>query len=205
MEINQKFGELATDSIVEKTLAELKNSNIHVEVVNTLSEAKETAIRIIPRGAEVMNMTSVTVDAIGLSDYINNSNEYSSARKKLQAMGNDMVSEKRQLGAAPDWVIGSVHAITEDGQLIIASASGSQLPAYSFGSAHVLFIAGTQKIVANLEEGMKRINEYVFPLEDERAQKAYGMHSGINKILIINKEMTPNRISLVLIKEKVGF
>jgi len=113
--------------------------------------------------------------------------------------------EMQKLGAAPEWAVGSVHAVTEDGKVIIASASGSQLPSYAYGSSHVVWVVGSQKIVKDLDEGMKRVREYVLPLESERAMKAYGQPSSINKLLILNKEANPGRITMVIVKEKLGF
>jgi len=111
----------------------------------------------------------------------------------------------QKLGAAPEYAVGSVHAVTEDGKVIIASNTGSQLPAYAYGSAHVIWVVGTQKIVANLEQGLKRIYEYVLPLESERLKKVYGVESNVSKLLIINKEIAPNRLTLILVKQKLGF
>ena len=119
--------------------------------------------------------------------------------KKTQAL------EMQKLGAAPEWTVGSVHAVTEDGKIIVASATGSQMSAYVFGSPHVIFAVGSQKIVKDLDEGMKRVEEYVLPLESERAMKAYGMPSSINKVLIINKEVNTSRLTMFIIKEKLGF
>lgn len=111
----------------------------------------------------------------------------------------------QELGSAPEWAVGSVHAITQNGEIMIASASGSQLPGYAFGAAHVVWIAGTHKIVKNIDEGFKRIYDRSFVLEDVRAQKVYGMHSSVNKILIVNKEDVKNRIHLILVNEILGF
>ncbi len=99
-----------------------------------------------------------------------------------------------------------MHAVTEDGKVLIASNSGSQLPAYAYGSGHVIWVVGAQKIVKNLDEGIKRIYEHSLPLESERARKAYGVPgSAVNKLLIINKEIIPGRITMILTKEKLGF
>ena len=110
-----------------------------------------------------------------------------------------------KLGAAPDWVVSSVHAVTEDGHLLIASNTGSQLSAEVYSGGKVIFVVGAQKIVKDNIEGLGRIYEYVLPLEDARAQKAYGIHSNVSKILIINKEIMPERITVILVKEKLGF
>ena len=113
--------------------------------------------------------------------------------------------EIRRLSAAPDVMLGSVHAVTETGSLLAASMSGSQLGPYASGAGRVILVVGTQKIVSDLEEGLRRINEYSFPLEDARAQAAYGIHSAVNKVLIINREIVPERITVVLVDEALGF
>lgn len=111
----------------------------------------------------------------------------------------------QKMGAGPDWAIGSVHAVTEDGHVLIASATGSQLPAYAYGSSHVVWVVGAQKIVRDSDEGMRRIYEHCLPLEDARARKVYGIGSGVNKVLTINKEVQAGRITMVIVKEKLGF
>lgn len=193
------FGQLAAEESVAKTAQALQANNIQVVIAESGQEAKEKVLQLIPAGAEVMCMSSVTLDTIGLS-------ELDTVKKQLMAMDRATQSrEMRKLGSAPDWAIGSVQAVTEDGQMVMASNSGSQLPAYAYGSEHVIWVVGQQKIVKNLDEAFKRIYEYVLPLEDARAQKAYGMGSNVSKILIINKEIAPQRITVILVKESLGF
>ena len=107
--------------------------------------------------------------------------------------------------AAPQVMLGSVHAVTETGSLLAASSSGSQLAPYAAGAGRVILVVGGQKIVADVDAGLRRITEYAFPLEDARAMEAYGMHSGVNKVLIINREVVPGRITVVLVDEVLGF
>ena len=107
--------------------------------------------------------------------------------------------------SAPEVMLGSVHAVTESGALLAASMSGSQLGPYASGAGRVILVVGTQKIVSDLEEGLRRINDYSFPLEDARAQAAYGIRSAVNKVLIINREIVPDRITVVLVDEALGF
>jgi LUD domain len=200
------FGQLATDKSIEKTKDALTKNGIDVFIVETGAEAKDKALQMIPQGAEIMNMSSVTVDSIGLAKEINESGKYNSVRKKFATMDRQTQGlEMQKLGAAPEWTIGSVHAVTEDGKIIIASQTGSQLPSYAFGSSHVVWIVGSQKIVKDQDEGAKRVYDYVLPLENERAMKAYGKGSNVNKLLIINKEITPGRITMIIAKEKLGF
>lgn len=199
------WNELPSDEIIQKTAHALRENNIEVHIVDTGSQAMEQALSLIPKGSEVMTMTSETLDKLGIVKAINEGTDYNSARKRLTAMGDTQTSEKQKLGAAPDYTIGSVHAVTHDGKVLIASNTGSQLPAYAYGSRKVIWVVGTQKIVKNREEGMKRIEEYTLPLEDARAMKAYGEGSAINKMLILNKEVTKGRITIVFVKENIGF
>jgi L-lactate utilization protein LutC len=203
-----KWGKLADEKTIENTVAALKANGIDAQVVENRQEAKRKVLELIPEGSEAMTMTSVTLDTIGLSEEINKADSrFKPVRDKLYAMDrNTQVQEMNRLGAAPEFVVGSVHAVTEDGHVLIASNTGSQLPAYSFGALHVIWVVGAQKIVKNTDEGIKRIYEHSLLLESERAKKAYGVPgSAVNKILIINKEIQPGRIKLILVKEKLGF
>jgi hypothetical protein len=102
-------------------------------------------------------------------------------------------------------MLGSVHAVTQTGALLAASMGGSQLGPSASGAGRVILVVGTQKIVSDLEEGLRRINDYSFPVEDARAQAAYGIHSAVNKVLMINREIIPERITVVLVDEVLGF
>jgi hypothetical protein len=110
----------------------------------------------------------------------------------------------KAIAGQPDFALGSVHAITRDGTLVIASASGSQLASYVWGAANVIFVVGAQKLVSNAEEARERIVEHSLPLEDARAYAAYGQNSQIGKILEIHQEF-PGRIHVVLVRQSVGF
>lgn len=198
---------LADDTMIEKTIEALRQNGIESSVVATGAEAKEKVLSIIPHGAEVMTMSSVTLDSIGVTYEINSSGRYQPVRDKLSGMNRDTDRiAMLKLGAASEWAVGSVHAVTQDGHILIASNTGSQLPAYGYSSAHVIWIVGTQKIVATVDEGIRRIYEYTLPLESERAKKAYGVPgSAVNKLLIINKEVVPGRLTVIFVKEKLGF
>lgn len=197
---------LADDATLEKTAKSLRENGVEVFIVNDRKEAKEKALGIIPHGTEVMNMTSVTLDTINVSKEILESGSYNSVRKKLLSMDrNTQHMEMKRLGTAHEWVIGSVHAVTEDGKIVVASQSGSQLPAYVYGASHVIWVVGTQKIVKNLDEAFRRIREHCLTLEDARAKIAYGTGSSVNKILVLEGESVPKRITLIFVKENIGF
>lgn len=203
-----KWNTLAADESIQKTVSSLKTNGINVIVAKTGIEAKNKLIEMLPKNAEVMNMSSLTIDSLGIAKEIQRSGNYSSVKQKLMKMDRKTQGlEMQRIGAAPEYAVGSVHAVTEDGKVIIASNTGSQLPAYAYAAAHVIWVVGTQKIVKNVDEGIKRIYEYVLPLESERINKVYNLNSGSNvsKLLIINKERVPNRLTVILVKEKLGF
>ncbi|TSC72707.1 MAG: hypothetical protein G01um101438_424 [Parcubacteria group bacterium Gr01-1014_38] len=201
------FSMLASKETMERALAALKQNGIEAHFVASGAEAKKKVFELLPEGAEVMTMTSVTLETIGIPKEVNESGKYDSVRRKLMSMDRTKEGrEMRKLGAAPDYVLGSVHAVTERGEVLIASNTGSQLPAYAFGAGNIIWVVGAQKLVKNLDEGMRRIYAYALPLESERAKKAYGVPgSSVNKILIVNREVQPGRITMVLVGEKLGF
>lgn len=197
---------LANDNTIEKAAKALKARGMEVIVVNNRQDAKRKVLELIPEGAEVMDSTSVTLEEIGVSREIQESSRYQSIRKKIISIDNREKREAfRRRAAAVEFIVGSVHAVTEEGQVAIAAQSGSQLSPYAFGAARVIWVIGTQKIVKNLDEAFRRIKEHCLPLEDARARRAYGVGSSINKILIVEREIVPNRITVVFVKEKVGF
>lgn len=192
--------------IIHAAQKALEANNIQAFIAANGEAAKKKVFELIPQGAEVLSMTSVTLDALGISKEINESGKYNSVRTNF--LNKDAVPprEKQKMGAAPEWAIGSVHAVTLDGKVIIASNTGSQLPAYAYGANHVMWVVGAQKIVKNLDEGMKRLYEYILPLESERAKKAYGVPgSFISKLLIVNREVQKGRITVILINESLGY
>jgi len=148
---------------------------------------------------------SRTLDTLGLSEAINESSRYHPLRSQLKALDRQTQGrEWRKLVSSPEYVVGSVHAVTEQGQVLIASASGSQLASYVFGAGHVIWVVGAQKIVRDLGEGFRRVREYSYPLEHERMHALNGLGSFVAKILVVEHER-PGRISVLLVKEALGF
>ena len=204
----KNWSELASNESIAKTIEALKANGIDAMVVENSEKAKKKVLELLPKGAEVMNMSSVTIDTLNLAKDINESAKFDSVKNKLSKMDRKTQRlEMQRIGTAPQYALGSVHAVTEDGKVIIASNTGSQLPAYAYGASHVIWVVGTQKITKNVDEGTKRIYEYVLPLESQRANKAYNITTGsfVSKMLIINKEKVPGRLTLILVKEKLGF
>jgi len=200
--VKRRFGTVAGPERVARAAAALEANGIRVLRAASAVEAK----RIVLDGSQVHNGASLTLEVSGITEAIATSGRYDTVRPRVMSMDRaTQADEIRSLSAAPAVMLGSVHAVTETGSLLAASMSGSQLGPYASGAGRVILVVGTQKIVSDLEEGLRRINEYSFPLEDARAQAAYGIHSAVNKVLIINREIVPGRITVVLVDEVLGF
>jgi hypothetical protein len=201
-----EFAQVSSTDRIAAVAEALDSSGIRAFVVESGDEARQTVASLIPQGAEVFNNTSRTLESIGVADDIERSGRYQPLRLRLFQMDREMQArEMRILAAAPDYVVGSVHAVTEGGSLLFASASGSQLGPIVSGAEHIIFVIGGQKIVPDIETGIRRIFEYALPLEDQRAREAYGVASGVNNILIINRAVAADRITAILVHEALGF
>ena len=199
-----RFTALPDVQALAVTVVALEEHGFSVEVADGLDAAREAVLARIPRGASVMTNTSVTLQEAGIADAINDG-PYESARNKMMALDfATQAQEMKAVGGQPDFALGSVHAVTRDGTLVIASASGSQLASYAWGAASVIFVVGAQKLVPTLERAHERIYQHSLKLEDARAQAVYGQHSSVGKVLEIHQEL-PGRIHIVLIRQLVGF
>jgi hypothetical protein len=204
--LSRRWGTLADDVQVKRTIAALEANGISVFRASDAAEAKRMVLDLVPDGSQVHQGASQSLDVVGITDEIEKSGRYEALRPRVWSMDRKTQGDEiRRLGAAPDVMLGSVHAVTETGSLLAASMSGSQLGPYVSGAGRVILVVGTQKIVSDLEEALHRIDEYAYTLEDARAQAAYGMRSGVNKVLVINREITPGRITVVLVDEVLGF
>lgn len=203
--MGKNYAEVASLEAVKKTKQALETNGFTVEVVDTLAQAREAVLGIIKEGAEVFTATSVTLTEAGLDEELNTSGRYVSVRNKINEIAPEQGVARRRMGSAADYTVGSVHAITEDGQVYIASNSGSQLPGYVYGATNVIWVVGTQKLVKDANEAIDRLETYTLPLEDERAQKAYRAGSQISKLLIYRKEPRPGRTTVILLNESVGY
>ena len=204
--ISRRFGTVADEASVKRTVAALEANGITVLRAPDSAAAKRIVLDLIPDTSHVHHGASQTLDVLGITDEIDKSGRYDALRPRIWGMDRKTEGDEiRRLGAAPDVMLGSVHAVTETGSLLAASMSGSQLGPYVSGAGRVILVVGTQKIVTDIEEGLLRINEYAWRLEDARAQAAYGIRSAVNKVVIINREITKGRITVVLVDEVLGF
>jgi hypothetical protein len=201
-----RFASVASDDEIARAKGALEANGFKVKIVNTIKEAKLEVEKIIPEQSEVFTASSVTLTESGLEKELNESGRFVSVRDKYMSLYGDpeKAVEMRRIGSGADYAVGSVHGVTLDGQVMIASASGSQLPNYAYGASNVIWVIGSQKIVSDLDEAFDRLETHTLPLEDKRAQAAYGVHSSINKVLIYRKDPN-NRVTIILIREAIGF
>lgn len=205
VEESERFTTLPDEETLAATVIALEEHGFGVDVVEDFDAAREAVLARIPEGSSVMTNTSVTLQEAGIAAAIDDGERYESARNKMMALDfGTQLQEMKAIAGQPDFALGSVHAITRDGAIVIASASGSQLASYAWGAANVIFVVGAQKLVPTLEEAHERIYRHSLPLEDARAYAVYGRNSRVGKILEIHEEY-PGRIHVVLILRSVGF
>ena len=200
---------LPTVEVVARTAAALNANGIQATIVKTGSEAKQLALETIPRGVTVMTNSSVTIEQIELLTHLEHNSYYKSVRQQIASAGESHSErhEARRRHLAVDWAVGSVNAVTQDGQLVLASRTGSQLPFGAFSANHVLWIVGAQKIVAGLPEAWQRVYEYCLERVEERLARTLGheARSYINRLLVVTREEQVGRIQVILVNEELGF
>ena len=202
----EEYAKQATDEKIERTSKALEANGIQTLIADTGADAKRLFLELIPEGSEVFLSSSVTLEQLGIVADVDQSGKFDAVRPRMYAMNRETQGrEIRKLIAAPDFAAGSVHAVTEDGHVLIASASGSQLGPYASGAGRVIWVVGAQKIVKDLNDGLRRLNEHVVPLEEEHMQQLYKVGTAVNEMLIVNRATRPGRITMILVKEELGF
>jgi len=200
------FADPAPAERLERAAAALTAHGFTVEILDDAAAARDRIQDLIPEGASVFTGASETLRLSGIDEDINGSGRYDAIRSRGQAMDRTtQLAEIWRVMSTPDVIVGSVHAVTETGSLVIASASGSQLPGYAGGARRAIWIAGAQKVVPDLASALRRVEEHCLPLETERAMKVYGGSSAINRVLILNAELEPGRGTVLLLREAIGF
>jgi hypothetical protein len=203
---NQRFSEAAPEAAIERTASGLRAHGFTVHVVSTPADAFGVVTGLVPDGAEVYTAASATLRDAGLEEYLNRSGRWISIRSKQFELDHETQrGELRKLLSCADVVVGSVHAITEDGTLVAASAGGSQLGLYARGAGRLIYVVGSQKIVPDLDTALRRVYEYSYPMEDVRARTALGYRSAVNKVLIVNAEFERDRSTVVLVRQPIGY
>ena len=189
----------------ERAAAALTAHGFAVEILDDASAARTRIKDLIPEGAIVFTGASETLRLSGIEEDINKSGRYDSLKSRPPM---DRATQRNEIWAAlstPDVLVGSVAAVTETGSLVVASASGSQLPGYAGAAARVIWVVGAQKVVPDLSTALRRVEEHCLPLESERAMSVYGRPSAINRVLVLNAEPEPGRGTVLLLREAIGF
>ena len=200
------FTEPATAQGLERAAATLTAHGFTVEILDDAAAARARIKDLIPVGASVFTGASETLRLSGIEQDLNASGRYDAIKTRGQAMDRGtQLAEIWRLISTPDVIVGSVHAVTETGSLVIASASGSQLPGYAGGSLRAIWVVGAQKVVPDLSTALRRVEEHCLPLESGRAMTVYGKPSAINRLLILNAEPQPGRGIVLLLREAIGF
>jgi L-lactate utilization protein LutC len=202
---NMEFAAPASRAQMERALAALAQHQIEAEIVTDREAARDRVLELVPENAEVHVALSETMRELGVTEVIDQSGKFDAIRPKLMKLDrNTQRREMTKLATAPEYVLGSVHAVTEDGHLVVGSGTGSQLAAYVSGAAHVILVAGAQKVVPNVEVGLRRLREYSYPMEDARMKAAGRGGTILAKTLIISWD-SPGRTHLILVEETIGF
>jgi len=202
--VRTSFDRLASEDSVRTTIESLEARGFVVARARDGADARRIVLEMIPEGSEVSHGVSLTLQDTGIAEALHGPYDHLGARLRHMDRATQG-DEIRRLMTTPSVMLGSVHAVTEDGTLLAGSSSGTQLAAYAAGAGRVILVVGTQKIVADVNEGLRRIEEHSLPLEDARAREAYGMPGMLNKILIIRGELLAGRVTVVLVDEVLGF
>lgn len=202
--LDEAFAAPAAAPQLERAAEALRGNGFTVHVVGTAADARELVAGLLPADKDVFTASSETLRLSGISADIDESGKYRSVRAQAGDLGGDVDAIIR-LGATPDVVVGSVHAVTEDGFLVAASASGSQLAPYASGARQAIWVVGAQKVVPDLATGLRRVRAYSLPREWQRLSELYGQASFIGKVLILEREAIPGRGAVILVREAIGF
>ncbi len=202
-----EWTKIPSPATVDNTVEALRKRGFMVFVLENKIQALQKLKDLLPTGAEVMTGSSTSLYQIGFMDY------YIGGKNPWHCLGPEVFKEKdpvkqsilRRKSDAADYFLGSVNALAETGELVACDKSGSRVSAYPFAANKVILVVGYQKITPNLEEAMRRVREYVFFLENQRAMKAYGMGTQFGKWVIIENEIQKDRITILLVKESLGF
>jgi L-lactate utilization protein LutC len=201
----ENFAAPASEDTIQRVAEKMRERNIEVVVVNDGDEARRLVLERLPERAEVHSASSKTLQDAGIYDVINDESRYDALRPRYLKMDRQtQAREIRKLIAAPDFMLGSVNAVTEDGVLVAASASGSQVGPYAGTAGKVILVVGSQKIVPDLEAAFRRTRQYVLPWVDAQVRKVRSTGSFVAKLLIVERESVDGRMTVILVRKPIG-
>ncbi len=202
---SEDFEAPASEETIRQVAEKIRERNIEVVIVEDGNEARHAVLERLPKGAEVHSGKSKTLQDAGIIDAIQEPGQYDALRPRYLKMDRQtQAREIRKLAAGPDFMLGSVNAVTESGVLVVASATASQLGPYAGTAGKVILVVGSQKIVPDLETALRRIREYVLPWEDAQVRKVVPTGSFVGKILIVEREWVAGRMTVILVRQPIG-
>jgi len=204
-QLREDFASPVSEETIQRVAQRMRERNIEVVIVDDGGQAREVVLERLPEGAEVHSGKSKTLQDAGIFDAIHDASRYDALRPRIFKMDRQtQAREIRKLIAGPDFMLGSVNAVIEDGVLVAASASASQLGPYASTASKVILVVGSQKIVPDLETALRRIRDYVLPWEDSQVRKVMNIGSFVGKILIIEREWVDGRMTVILVRKAIG-
>ncbi|WP_336025259.1 lactate utilization protein [Halobellus salinisoli] len=206
-EIDATLDETADEDAIETAVENLEANGFEVVVVDSAEEALEAIQSQIPAGASVMNGHSTTLEEIGFMEYLSEGDhDWESLPDEIWSIDDDAERQAaRRESQTAEYFLGGINAISQTGELVAADLSGSRIGAYPFAAGNVVIVSGANKIVPTLDDALDRLESVAYPLENERAQEAYGVESAIAKQLIFRRETEPGRTTVVLIRDQFGY
>lgn len=207
LDLDTSFDDMPTEDELKETVDNMKARGFVVDVVETGDEAVEGIKEVIPDGASIMNGHSTTLEQIGFIEYLQNEEvPWENLHEKVFSIDDDeAMRDARREAQTADYFLGSVNAIAQTGEMVSADASGSRTGAYPYAAKHVILVTGINKVMEDLDGALQRLEDFAYPLENERAKDAYGVGSAISKELVFRRERTEGRTHVILIKENLGF
>ena len=204
-QLREDFASHAAEETIQRVAERMRERNIEVVVVDDGDQARKVVLERLPEGAEVHSGKSKTLQDAGIFDAIHDESRYDALRPRFVKMARQtQAREIRKLIAGPDFMLGSVNAVMEDGVLVVASASASQLGPYASTAGKVILVVGSQKIVPDLETALKRIRQYVLPWEDAQVRRVMNIGSFVGKLLIVEREWVNGRMTVILVRQPIG-
>jgi L-lactate utilization protein LutB len=204
---SDRWSRVPDEATIERTVRAIDGRNVRVVQAATADKARNALLGLIPDGAEVMNGSSTTLNELGYEQLLKeNPKGWRDYHAAITAENDDQKREAlRRRGVAADWYLSGVQAIAETGQLVACDKTGSRTGAWPYGAGHLVLVSGVNKIVPTLQEALDRCWQYALPVEQQRAKRVYGTSSEIGKIVILEKEMARDRVTLILINERLGY
>ena len=203
--VQEDFARPASEETIQRVAERMRERNIEVAIVDDGDQARKVVLERLPEGAEVHSGKSKTLQDAGIFDAIHDVSRYDALRPRMFKMDrHTQAREIRKLISGPDYMLGSVNAITEDGVLVVASATASQLGPYASTAGKVILVVGSQKIVPDLETALRRIRDYVLPWEDAQLRQALNIGSFMGKILLVEREWLDGRMTVILVRKASG-